>query len=372
MPPQAYGLKQAPRAWYNRFASFAKKIGFIQSISDPSLFVYSHNKQIAYILLYVDDIVLTASTSQLVQSIIAHLHKEFEMTDLGYLHYFLGIFVTRNAAGLLLQQQNYAADILHRANMTNCHPCTTLVDTKAKLSPDGEPVSDPTLYRSLDGALQYLTFTRLDIAFAVQQVCLFMHDPRETHFTALKRILRYVKGTISHGLQIHKSPIDQLTAYTNADWARCPSSRRSTSGFGIFLGDSLVSWSSKRQPTVSRSSAEAEYRGVANAVAEATWLRNLLSELKFPLPKATIVFYDNVSAVYLSSNPVKHQRTKHVEIDIHFVRERVAIGQVRVLHVPSALQYADIFTKGLPTQLFTDFWTSLNVCKPPDLTVGAC
>lgn len=294
------------------------------------------------------------------------------MTDLGKLHYFLGISVTRTATGLLLQQQNYAADILYRANMTNCTSCSTPVDTKTKLSPDGEPVSDPTLYRSLAGALQYLTFTRPDIVFAVQQVCLFMHDPREPHFTALKRILRYVKGTISHGLQIHKSPIDKLTAYSDADWAGCPSTRRSTSGFGIFLGDSLVSWSSKRQVTVSRSSVEAEYRGVTNAVAEATWLRNLLSELKCPISKATIVFCDNISVVYLSSNPVKHQRTKHVEIDIHFVRERVALGQVRVLHVPSALQYADIFTKGLPTQLFTDFRTSLNVRKPPDSTEGAC
>ncbi|CAA7037224.1 unnamed protein product [Microthlaspi erraticum] len=160
--------------------------------------------------------------------------------------------------------------------MTDCNPCSTPVDTKEKLSLEGAPVSDPTLYRSLAGALQYLTFTRPDIAYAVQQVCLFMHDPREPHFAALKRILRYIKGTISHGLHIHKSPVDQLIAYSDADWAGCPSTRRSTSGYGVFLGDSLISWSSKRQPTVSRSSAEAEYKAVANAVAETTWLRNLL------------------------------------------------------------------------------------------------
>ncbi|XP_019087589.1 PREDICTED: uncharacterized protein LOC109127405 [Camelina sativa] len=261
------------------------------------------------------------------------------MTDLGRLHYFLGISVTRTATGLLLQQQNYAADILHRANMTYCNRCSTPVDTKSKLTP---------------------------------MICLFMHDPREPHFQALKRILRYIKGTISHGFQIIKSSISQLTAYTDADWAGCPSTRRSTSGYGIFLGDSLVSWSSKRQVTVSRSSVEAEYRGVANVVSEATWLRNLLFEMKCPLPKAMIVYCDNISVVYLSSNPAKHQRIKHIKIDLHFVRERVALRQIRVLHVPTSFQYADIFTKGLQTSLFNNFRSNLNIYKPPDSTVGAC
>lgn len=194
--------------------------------------------------------------------------------------------------------------------MTNCKPSSTPVDTKSKLvADDGPRVADPTLYRILAGALQYLTFTRPDISYTVQQICLFMHDPREPHFTALKRILRYIKGTIDHGLQLTKSSITDLVAYSDADWAGCPSTRRSTSGYYVFLGDSLIAWSSKRQNTVSRSSAEAEYRGVANAVAETTWIRNLLHDLGLHLPKATFVYCDNISAVYLSSNPVQHQRT---------------------------------------------------------------
>ncbi|CAE6128258.1 unnamed protein product [Arabidopsis arenosa] len=361
-----YGLKQAPRAWYTRFATLAKRIGFTQSRTDPSLFVLRRGSSLAYLLLYVDDIVLTSSTNDLQRQIISELGKDLELTDLGKLHYFLGIAVSYNDAGLFLSQHNYAADILHRASMTECKPSLTPVDTKAKLdATDSPPVADPSLYRSLAGALQYLTFTRPDISFAVQQVCLFMHDPREHHLTALKRILRYIKGTISHGLQLKKSSITDLVAYTDADWAGCPSTRRSTSGYCVFLGDSLISWSSKRQHKVSRSSAEAEYRGVANAVAETTWLRNLFLELGCPFTKATLVYCDNISAVYLSSNPVQHQRTKHVEIDLHFVRERVALGQVRVLHVPSAMQYADIFTKGLPSPLFTDFRSSLSVQEPP-------
>lgn len=162
-----------------------------------------------------------------------------------------------------------------------------------------------------------------------------------------------------------------MIAYTDADWGGCPDTRRSTSGYCVFLGDNLVSWSSKRQSTISRSSAEAEYRGIANVVAECCWLRNLLLELQLPLQQSTIVYTDNVSAMYLSGNPVQHQRTKHVEMDIHFVREKVALGQVRVLHVPSSYQYADVFTKGLPRQLFLDFRDSLTVRSPSDQTAGA-
>ena len=220
--------------------------------------------------------------------------------------------------------------------MTDCKSCSTPIDTCAKASADGGPaVADPTNYRSLAGALQYLTFTRPDIAYAVQQICLHMHDPRESHLAAAKRILRYLQGTLDYGLVIPRSSPTQLIVYTDVDWAGCPDTRRSTSGYAVFLGGSLVSWSSKRQHTVSRSSAEAEYRAVANGVAEASWLRQLLQELHQPLQFACLVYCDNVSAVYLSTNLVQHQRTKHVEIDLHFVRERVAIGAVRVLHVPT-------------------------------------
>ncbi|GJY99254.1 ribonuclease H-like domain-containing protein [Tanacetum coccineum] len=301
-------------------------------------------------------------------SIISTLHVEFSMTDLGPLNYFLGISVTRNTSGMFLSQQKYASELLERAGMLTCNPCRTPVDMDSKLSIDGDHVSDPTLYRSLAGALQYLTFTRPDISYAVQQVCLYMHDPREPHFSALKRILRYIRGTMPYGLQLFSSTTSSLVAYSDADWAGCPTTRRSTSGYCVFLGNNLLSWSSKRQVTLSRSSAEAEYRGVANAVAETCWLRNLLRELHTPLSTATLVYCDNVSAVYLSSNPVQHQRTKHIEIDIHFVRDLVAAGHIRVLHVPSRYQYADVFTKGLPTVLFDEFRSSLSVRSSPTQT----
>ncbi|GKB15834.1 ribonuclease H-like domain-containing protein [Tanacetum coccineum] len=245
-----YGLKQAPRAWFQRFAGFITRGGFQHSKTDTSLFVYHMGSDVAYLLLYVDDIVLTASSTALLQRIITLLHKE----------------------------------ILERAHMQHCNPCKTPVDTESKLGSDGDPISDPTLYHSLACALY------------------------------------------------------QLTAYTDADWAGCPVTRRSTSGYCVFLGDNILSWSAKRQVILSRSSAEAEYIGVANVVAETAWIQNLLLELHAPLSTATLVYCDNVSDVYMSTNPVQHQRTKHIEIDINFVREYVASGQVRVLHVPSRFQ----------------------------------
>ena len=366
-----YGLKQAPRAWYQRFADYVAVLGFSHSISDHSLFIYRQGNDMAYILLYVDDIILAASSTTLRQTIISKLDTEFAMKDLGPISYFLGISVTRYSRGLFLSQKKYAEEIIERAGMSSSKPSPTPVDTKAKLSiSSGNPYHDPTEYRSLAGALQYLTFTRPDISYAVQQICLFMHDPRTQHMSALKRIIRYIQGTLDLGLHLYPSSDHTLISYTDADWGGCPDTRRSTSGYCVYLGDNLLSWSAKRQPTLSRSSAEAEYRGVANVVSESCWIRNLLLELHCPISKATLVYCDNVSAVYLSGNPVQHQRTKHIEMDIHFVRGKVARGKVRVLHVPSRYQIADIFTKGLPQQLFDDFRDSLNVRQPPVSTTG--
>nr|GEW26650.1 hypothetical protein [Tanacetum cinerariifolium] len=203
-------------------------------------------------------------------------HSEFAMMDLGSLNYFLGISTQRSTSGLFLSQSKFAVEILERAHMHNCNPCRTPVDTESKLGSDGDPV------------------------------CLDMHDPCDPHFTALKRILRYVRGTLDYGLQLHVSSTTQLSAYTDADWAGCPVTRRSTSRYCVFLGDNLLSWSAKRQVTLSRSSAEAEYRGVANAVAETAWIRNLLCELHTPLFIAALVYCDNISVVYIQDYPMGH------------------------------------------------------------------
>ncbi|GJZ29193.1 ribonuclease H-like domain-containing protein [Tanacetum coccineum] len=231
------------------------------------------------------------------------LNNEFDMTDLGALNYFLGISADRTPTGLFLSQNKYALQLLERAHMVTCNPSRTPIDTESKLGSE------------------------------VQQICLYMHDLREPHFAALKRILRYVRGTLDFGLQLYVSATTSLVGYTDIDWAGCPSTCKSTS--------------------------------------ETAWIRNLLCELHSPLSTATLVYYDNVSVVYMSANPVQHQWKKYIEINIHFVRDMVIAGHVRVLHVPSHFQYADIFTKGLLTTLFEDFRSSLSVRPPPAQTVGA-
>ncbi|GJZ28890.1 ribonuclease H-like domain-containing protein [Tanacetum coccineum] len=211
-----YGLKQAPRAWFQRFASYITRVGFHHSRCDSSLFIYRQGTYTSYLLLYVDDIVLTASSETLLQDVLISVYFLWSTTGL------------------------------------------------------------------------------------------YSHDPWKPHFSAIKRILRYVRGTLDHALQLFSSFTTSLVGYSDADWAGCLTTRRSTSGYCVFLGNNLLNWSSKHQLTLSRSSAEAEYHGIANAVAETCWLRNLLRELHTPLSSATLVYCDNVSAVYLSSNPVQH------------------------------------------------------------------
>lgn len=187
---------------------------------------------------------MTTSSDALRKSIISRLSSEFSMKDLGILSDFLGISVRRHTDGLFLSQRTYATEIIERAGMSTCKPSPTPVDTKPKLSANSStPCENPSHYRSLAGALQYLTFTRPDISYVVQQICLFMHAPREEHMHALKRILRYIQGTLDHGLHLYPSSTTTLLSYTDADWGGCPDTRRSTSGYCVFLGDNLISWS---------------------------------------------------------------------------------------------------------------------------------
>ncbi|WVZ95958.1 hypothetical protein U9M48_041658, partial [Paspalum notatum var. saurae] len=221
--------------------------------------------------------------------------------------------------------------------MLTCKPVSTPLSVSEKLSrTEGEPLSldDSTKYRSIVGGLQYLTLTRPDISFSVNKVCQFLHSPTSVHWRAVKRILRYIRGTLSVGLKIKKSCSKLLSAFADADWACCPDDRKSIGGFAVFFGSNLISWSARKQATVSRSSTEAEYKALANATAELMWVQKLLEELRIPHPPAARLWCDNIGARYLSANLVFHARTKHIEIDYHFVREQD--------------QLVDGFTKALP------------------------
>ncbi|GJU76881.1 retrovirus-related pol polyprotein from transposon RE1 [Tanacetum coccineum] len=263
-----YGLKQAPRAWFQRLSFFLISIGFTCSRADTSLFVFKKDSNVLYLLVYVDDIILTRNNANLIQLFISRLNKEFLITDLGKLNYFLGLEVSYNDSGIFLSQSKYAHDILARAHLLDAKPATTPLSTSAYFTSQGTPFNDPTLYRSLVGALYYLTITRPDLSYVVNQVSQFLHAPMQDHFQAVKRILRYVKGTLSYGISFLHAPSPTILGYSDADWARCIKTRRSNYGYSIFLGGNLVSWSAKKQPTVSRSSCESEYRALVNTASE--------------------------------------------------------------------------------------------------------
>jgi len=361
-----YGLKQAPRAWFSRLSNKLLQIGFVGSKADTSLFIYRTKTVTIYLLIYVDDIIITASDPAAITELLKLLSVDFAVKELGDLHYFLGVEVNKVEAGLLLSQKRYILDLLKKTNMHEAKPISSPMASSSSLSAfSGDPMEDPTLYRNTVGSLQYLSFTRPDLGFAVNRVCQFMHRPLQPHWQAVKRILRYLKHTLSHGLLISRTSSLQLQAYSDADWAGCPDDRRSTGAYCVFLGSNLVSWSSRKQPTVFRSSTEAEYKPVANTTAELLWIRALLQELGISLRSPPTLWCDNIEATYMLVNPVFHARTKHVEIDFHFVRDRVADKSLEIRFIPSSDQLADVLTKPLVSQCFQHLCFKLNVRSSP-------
>jgi histone deacetylase 1/2 len=361
-----YGLKQAPRAWYYRLSSKLQSLGFSASKADTSLFFYNKGGVSIFMLIYVDDIVVASSSEKAVAALLHDLGLDFALKDLGGLHYFLGIEVKKVHDGIILSQEKYANDLLGRVNMKMCKSVDTPLSVSDKLSVmDGEVLSseDSTRYRSIVGALQYITLTRPDIAFSVNKVCQFLHAPTTVHWTAVKRILRYLQGTVALGLRLSRSSSTSVSAFSDADWAGCPDDRRSTGGFAVFFGSNLISWSARKQATVSRSSTEAEYKALANATAEVIWVQSLLTELGVSQNRVACLWCDNIGATYLSANPVFHARTKHIEVDYHFVRERVARRLLDIRFVPSGDQVADGFTKSLSVRQLVSFRRNLNLDK---------
>uniref|UniRef100_A0A2N9FWE2 Integrase catalytic domain-containing protein n=1 Tax=Fagus sylvatica TaxID=28930 RepID=A0A2N9FWE2_FAGSY len=359
-----YGLKQAPRAWFESFTTQLLHLGFIASSADSSLFIYKDNQVIAYLLLYVDDIVFTSNTPSFLDHLIQQLNSTFDLKDLGSLHYFLGLQITRSSSRLYITQSKYAQDLLKKHNMLDCKPASSPSCPNVRLAVhDGDLLTDPHAYRSMVGTLHYLTFTRPDISFVVHQVCQYMSTPTTTHLTAAKRVLRYIRGTFNHGIEFTPGPL-HLSVYTDADWAGDPDDRRSTSGFLVYLGNNAITWSAKKQPTVSRSSTESEYRALAIASTEICWVRSLLKDLGIYLTDPPILWCDNVSALAIASNPVFHARTKHIEVDFHFVQERVLRKDLVVKFFSTVDQLADIFTKSLPTHRFLELRRNLTVNVP--------
>src|SRR3954463_3783597 len=282
---------------------------------------------IVILILYVDDMIITGSDSTAISSLKQHLQNEFEMKDLGFLRYFLGIEVAYSSSGYLLSQQKYIADILARAthhdsSVSDSASCNTPMELHLKLRHDDRsPLPHPTRYRELVGSLIYLAATRPDISQAVQVLSQFMHAPTTVHYAALLRVRRYLRSTITRSLFYSSDSPLTLRAYSDAGWADDPDTRRSTTGYCIFLGTSLISWRSKRQEVVSQSSTEAECRAMADTTLEIHWLREFLSDIGISVQTLIPMHCDNKSVIAIASNPVFHNCTKYIDVDYHITRQ---------------------------------------------------
>ncbi|KAK6120085.1 hypothetical protein DH2020_046215 [Rehmannia glutinosa] len=299
-----YGLKQASRQWNAEFCAKLVGFGFLQSQNDHCLFIKSTSTSFMALIIYVDDVLVTGSDPSDIEVLKSYLHKMFTIKDLGHAKYFLGLEIARSPAGTYVHQRKYILDIL---------------------KDEGTPLPDSNTYRRLVGRLLYLNMSRPDVTHAIQQLSQFINDPYSTHWDAAVHVLRYLKGTPSKGLFYAAEDVYDFEAYCDADWATCLDSRRSLTGYCVYFGGALVSWRTKKQVTVSKSSAEAEYRSMSQTVCELLWLSYLATDL---------------------------HRTKHVEIDCHIVRNKYKDGFVLPHKVSTKLQLADVFTKSLGPGVF--------------------
>lgn len=266
-----YGLKQAPRAWYGKIAEFLVKSGYSVAPSDSSLFVKTQGGKLSVVLVYVDDLIITGDNNEEIQRVKENLSVRFQMKELGELKHFLGLEIDRSKEGVFLCQQKYATDLLNKYGMMECKSISTPMEANTKLcAHEGKDLEDTTMYRQLVGSLIYLTLTRPDITFAVGVVSRFMQSPKKPHLEAVRRILRYIRSTLNFDIIYRKGVTCKVIGFCDADYAGDHDTRRSTTGYVFSIGSGAISWCSKRQPTVSLSTIEAEYRASATAAQEAT------------------------------------------------------------------------------------------------------
>jgi hypothetical protein len=286
-----YGLKQASRQWFSKFSTTLLSHGFTQSKVDYSLFTRTQGSFFIALLVYVDDIILASNDPAAISDLTVFLNKQFKLKDLGSLKYFLGLEVARSDKGISICQRKYALEILEDAGLLACKPAKFPMEQNLKLSSkDGVSLDDPSSYRRLVGRLIYLTITRPDLAFAVQHLSQFMQDPRQPHLDAAHRLLRYIKHSPGQGILFPSYSDLRLKAFCDADWAGCVDTRRSVTGYCVFLGDFLISWKSKKQQTVSRSFAESEYRAMTSTCCELMWLFSLLQDFHISHAQSALLF----------------------------------------------------------------------------------
>jgi hypothetical protein len=362
-----YGLKQDPRAWYGHIDSFMTSLGFTKSNADSNLYFKIMNDEAVILLLYVDDLFLTEEEKLIIEC-KKRLASEFEMKDFGLMHYFLGLEVWQSPEKIFLNQGKYTIEILKRFDMLECKSMNTPMETKLNLLVDtSSDLIDVTLYRQIIGSLMYLTNTRPDICFAMNTLSQFLVEPRRVHLVVAKHVMRYLKGTIDYGLSDDGEHNFTLRGYIDADWVGSVADRKSTSGCCFRLGSSMILWQSRKQSSIALSTAEAEYIVACSASCEAIWLRKLLTGLFDLEMEATTILCDNQSCIKMTENHVFHDRSKHIEIRYHYIRDMVQRGALKLLYVSTDEQIADVLTKPLSRVKFEHFRDKLGIVRkdPP-------
>ncbi|KAJ9539510.1 hypothetical protein OSB04_032243 [Centaurea solstitialis] len=355
-----YGLKQAPRAWYDTLSTFLLSKGFVRGKIDSTLFLKKYPKHILLVQIYVDDIIFGSTNPKLCEKFELLMKSEYKMSMMGELTFFLGLQIKQSEKGIFINQGKYVHEMLKKFDLTSCTPMKTPMAPPLSLDKDskGKPV-DVTLYRGMIGSLLYLTASRPDIMYSTCLCARYQAEPKESHLTAIP------EGTPNMGLWYSKDSGFDLTAYSDSDFAGCKIDRKSTTGGCHLLGGKLVSWTSKKQNSVSTSTAEAEYVAAGICCAQVLWLRNQLQDYDIQLSKIPI-YCDNTSAIAIANNPVLHSKTKHIEVRYHFIRDHVMNGDIELHFVPTEYQLADLFTKPLDVTRFNMLLSELGMLNPEE------
>lgn len=359
-----YGLRQAPRAWYAKLDESMSMLGFTRSPLEHAVYRRGNAHSFLLVGVYVDDLIITGTDQASIIEFKGQMQELFKMSDLGLLSYYLGIEVTQTRDSITLCQRNYAEKVLEVAGMDGCNACQTPMECRLKLKKDDEAkLVDASLYRTVIGSLRYLVHTRPDITHAVGIVSRFMEKPTVTHWTAVKQILWYVRGTLNYGCCYRRgSGKAELIGYSDSDHAGDVGDRKSTSGQIFFLGENPVSWTSQKQKIVAISSCEAEYVAAAAATCQGLWLSRLLAEMRGEEEASSFkLLIDNKSAIALAKNPVHHDRSKHIDIKFHFIRDCVETKEVQIDHVGTDDQVVDALTKALGRVKFVELRQRLGV-----------
>jgi hypothetical protein len=360
-----YGLRQAPRAWYSKIESYFCAEKFEKCTYEPTLFVKNGVRgKILIVSLYVDDLIYTGNDLKMIEEFKESMKGRFAMTDLGKMRYFLGVEVSQNEKGIFIFQHKYASEILSRFGMKECNKvCSPIVPGCKLVKDENGKASDSTTYKQMVGCLMYLLATRPDIAFSVCLVARYMERPTEIHVAAVKRIMRYLKGSLSFGIWYRSGDVDdlQMIGWTDSDYAGDSDDRKSTSGYVFKLASGAISWSSKKQPIVTLSTTEAEFVAAASSACQAVWLRNVLSHLGCNQKNGSVILCDNSSSIKLSKNPVMHGRCKHIDVRYHFLRDLTRDNVIELRHCSSQDQLADVLTKPLKLESYCRLREGLGV-----------